>query len=523
MLGVALEHHRAGRLAEAEKIYRQILSAQPKHSDALHLLGVVLGGMGQPQQAIELIGRAIALRPQVPDYHANLGEFLRHAGQLEPSAVSFRHAIRMKADEPGYHNGLGVTLAESRQIEPAIAEFRRAIRLKGDYADAHSNLGEALREAGRLDESLASAQTAIKLQPKMSRAYNHLGLVLYDKGQYPEAIEAYLTALWLKPDYARAHNNLSQVYLLLGNYQRGWSDFEWRLQVPFIVGTRRFDAPRWDGSDLAGKTILVHPEQGFGDMIQFVRFIPELASRGAKVILETLPELSRLFQGFGQIVIHGQPTPAYDVYCSLLSLGSVLGVSAQWIPVPIPYLKAEPRLAEQWSRRFDSGDHRLRVGLVWGGRGTHANDRNRSINLKQFAPLASAASAAFYSLQKGPASAEAAEAPPEMQLIDWTRELNDFADTAALIANLDLLITVDTATAHLAGAMGKPVSLLVPLVPDWRWMLDREDSPWYPSMRLFRQKSPGDWAEALRRVGEELGEFSRLTPASSVEPRTAAK
>jgi Flp pilus assembly protein TadD len=473
MLGVALEHHRAGRRAEAEKIYRQILSEQPDYADALHLLGVVLGEKGQPQLAIELIGRAIALRPQVPDYHANLGEFLRRAGQLEPSAASFRHAIALKADDAVFHNGLGVTLAKSWQTEAAIAAFRNAIRLKSDYADAHSNLGSALRSAGR----------------------------------YQEAINAYSTAIALKPDYATAHHNLSHLYLLLGDYRRGWAEFEWRLQVPSVVAPRRFDRPRWDGGDLAGKTIFVHAEQAFGDMIQFARFIPQLAPRGATVIFESLPELARLLEGFGRIVVLGQPIPAHDVHCSLLSLGGILGVSAQSIPVPIPYLKADPKLAEQWSRRFDSGDARLRVGLVWGGRALP--DPNRAIRLKQLAPLASAGKAAFYSLQKGEPSAEAADPPPGMQLTDWANELKDFSDTAALVANLDLLITVDTAAAHLAGAMGKPVWLLLPFVPDWRWMLDREDSPWYPTMRLFRQQEPGKWEAALDRLRAALSERTR--------------
>jgi len=515
MLDAALEHHRAGRLDEAERIYRQILSGQPDHSDALHFLGVVLGQKDQPQLAIELIGRAIAIRPDVANYHSNLGEFLRHAGNLEESVASFRHAIGMKGDEPGYHNGLGVTLAEARLIEPAIAEFRSAIRLKADYADAYCNLGGALREAGRLDEAVAATRTAIKLQPRMSRAYNHLGLVLFDKGEYQESISAYSKAISLQPDYPKAHSNLSQVYLLLGDYPRGWAEFEWRLQVPSIVGDQQFDRPRWNGGDLAGKRIFVHPEQGFGDMIQFARFIPELARRGAKVILESPPELSRLFQGFGEIVIRGEPIPAHDLHCSLLSLGAVLGVTSESIPTPIPYLKAEPRLAEEWGRRFDSSDNRLRVGLVWGGRGTHSNDRNRSIKLGQFAPLASAANAAFYSLQKGTASADAGDPPRGMLLTDWTKELNDFAETAALVQNLDLLITVDTAVAHLAGAMGKPVWLLTPLAPDWRWMLEREDSPWYPTIRLFRQTSVGDWGEVLRRVELELGKNAVL--------RTAAK
>ncbi len=507
MLEAALLHHRANRLDDAERIYRQILSGRPNHSDALHFLGVIHGQKGQPQQALELIGRAIQLRPEVASYHANFGEFSRHAGNFDQSLVSFRHAISLKGDEAGFHNGLGVTLAEGRQIEAAITEFRSAIRLKSDYADAHNNLGGALRDAGRLDESLDAIRTAIKLQPQMARAFNHLGLVLHDKGQYQEAVRAYSTALSLQQNYARAHSNLSQTYLLLGDYERGWKEFEWRLGVPSIAGPRRSDRPRWDGGDLAGRTIFLYSEQGYGDVIQFVRFIPELVNRGGKIVLGCPAELSLLFQGLGQIVIPGQQIPPHDVHCSLLSLGAILGISSQSIPAPIPYLKADPQLADEWSKRFDSSDQRLRVGLVWGGSATHTNDRNRSIKLKQFAPLASVTTTAFYSLQKGEPAAEASDPPPGMQLVDWTAELNDFADTAALIQNLDLLITVDTAVAHLAGAMGKQVWLLIPFVPDWRWMLERFDSPWYPTMRLFRQKSVGDWEEVLQRARGELARF----------------
>jgi tetratricopeptide (TPR) repeat protein len=502
----ALVHHRAGRLGEAEAIYRQVLARTPTHANALHLLGVVQGQRGQPLAAIELIGRAIAIRGDVADYHANLGEYLRHAGRLEESGVSFRRAIEMRGDDAGFHNGLGVTLIESREIEAAIGEFQTAVGLSGDHAQARNNLAGVLREAGRLDEALAEVKRAIELQPGMFAAYNHLGLVLFDQGKYPEAIEAYLHAIALKPDYAKAHTNLSQAYLVLGDYPRGWEEYEWRVGVASIVGTRKFDRPRWDGKEAAGKTIFVHTEQGFGDMIQFVRFVPELIRRGARVILESPAELARIFQGFGEVLKPGTVIPAHDVHCPLLSLAGIFGVRVESIPAPIPYLKAEAGLVEQWKRRFDAGDKRMRVGIVWGGRATHTNDRKRSMKLRQFGPLASVRRAAFYSLQKGAASASTP--PPGLVLTDWTSELGDFADTAALVENLDLLITADTAVAHLAGAMGKRVWVLVPKAPDWRWMLEREDSPWYPTMRLFRQKSAGDWDEVFERVREELEKAS---------------
>jgi tetratricopeptide (TPR) repeat protein len=500
----AAEHHRAGRSGEAMQIYRQVLSEQPNHPDALHLMGVVQGNAGRPQLAIDFIGRAIALRPAVADYHANLGQFLHQAGKLDQSIASYRRAVGIKADDAEFHNGLGVALAAARQNEQAIAEFRRAIELQNDHADAYNNLGGALLEAWRLDEAEAAVRAAIGLRPQMHAAYLHLGLVLAAKGRFQDAIDAYRSAIALKPDYAKAHAHLSLVYLLLGDFAHGWAEYEWRLEIPAAVGTRRFGRPRWDGGELAGRTILIYPEQGFGDIIQFARYIPPLADRGAKVILESAPELLRLFQGLAPTILEGQPIPPFDVHCSMLSLGYVSGTTAQSIPTPIPYLKADVQLAAEWARRFDARDDRLRVGLAWAGRKEHPNERNRSLKLMQLAPLASVAKAAFYSLQKGGPATPAADPPSGLQLTDWTNDLKDFADTAALMEQLDLIVTVDTAVAHLAGALGKPTWVLLPLVPDWRWMLERTDSPWYPTMRLFRQKSTGDWEDVMRRLVEEL-------------------
>jgi Flp pilus assembly protein TadD len=503
-VAVALGHHRAGRFSEAEKIYREVLAGQPRNTDALHLLGVLLGQGGQPELAVDYIGRAIALRPDVADYHANLGEFLRALGQLDQSAASFRRAIAIKEDHAWFHNGLGVALAEARRIDDAIAEFRHAVELKGDDAEARNNLAGALLDAGRPVESMAEAGTAIGLEPRMHQAYNHLGRACADQGQFREAIHAYSQAISLKPNYAKAHANLALVYLLLGDYPRGWAEYEWRTQVPGIVGRRRFDRPRWNGQDLSGRTILLYPEQGFGDMIQFARFIPQLTAGGARVILEAPAELARTFRGVAQIAPEGQPPPPYDVHCPLLSLGAALGVTAQTIPASIPYLTAEPEWVAAWANRFDPNDRRLRVGLVWAGRRTHSNERNRSMTLAQLAGLGSVAEVAFYSLQKGDGATEAASPPAGLKLIDWTSELKDFADTAGLMANLDLIVSVDTSAAHLAGALGKKVWLMLPCVPDWRWGLEREDSPWYPTVRLFRQKSAGQWGEVLDRVRAEL-------------------
>jgi tetratricopeptide (TPR) repeat protein len=511
-IAAGLEHQRAGRLAEADKIYRQVLVREPNHPDALHLLGVIHGQRGQPQTAVDLISRALKVRPDAAQFHCRLAENLRALGESDESIASFRRAIALAEDDPAIHNSFGAALAGMRQFDPAMAEFQRAIELKPDFADAHSNLGAALVAIGSLDEAVTALRTALKHNPNSRGAWNNLGNALYNQGKISEAISAYDKVASFNPNDAKIHANLALAHLLLGNFARGWGEHEWRLKVPEIVGTRQFAQPQWDGIDLNGKTVLLHPEQGFGDMIQFARFIPRVAGRGGRVVLESPPELFRLFKDFpriAELAASNQPLPNFDVQCPLLSLCSVFNVTAETIPSEVPYLKPDRELVRRWSERFDAGDKRLRAGLVWAGRPQHTNERNRSMNLAQFAPLASLDSVAFYSLQKGIAAAQAADPPAGLRLMDWTEDLTDFAETAAMIQHLDLIVTVDTAVAHLAGAMGKRTWLMLPWIPDWRWMLERTDSPWYPTMRLFRQRKTGDWAEVLRQVAGSLQNESR--------------
>ena len=345
------------------------------------------------------------------------------------------------------------------------------------------------------------------MNPQFTGAYVNLGDVLLDKGEFSQAISTLNNALSSNPNNAKIHVNLALAYLVTGDFERGWREYEWRLRVPGIGGMRQFPQPRWDGGDLQGKTILLHAEQGFGDMIQFARFIGQVAGRGGRVILESPAETLRLFRDFPgvwELAERDKPLPHFDVQCPLMSLASVFGVTEQTIPHEVPYLKADPELARQWAGRFDAAGDRLRIGLAWAGSPLHSRDRSRSMKLEQFAPLASVENAAFYSLQMGQAAAQAGHPPSGLHLTDWTKDVRDFADSAAMVEHLDLLVTVDTSVAHLAAAMGKRVWLLLPRSPDWRWMLDRPDSPWYPTMRLFRQTTRDDWAEVLRRVAAAI-------------------
>jgi hypothetical protein len=300
-----------------------------------------------------------------------------------------------------------------------------------------------------------------------------------------------------------------------GEFPEGWQEYEWRWKCKdFPAHLRIFTQPRWDRSPLEGRTILLHTEQGFGDAIQFIRYLPQVKQWGGKIQIACRAELVRLFQANSQgcqILAPGEPLPSFDVYSPFLSLPRIFATTLDNIPSVVPYLHAEADDAKKWQHRLADHSSTTNVGLVWAGNAAHQNDRNRSITLAKFAPLAQVPNVRFFSLQKGSPAAQSKSLPAGMMLTDWTEELNDFSDTAALIANLHLVIAVDTAAVHLAGALGKPVWTLLPFVADWRWMLEREDTPWYPTMRLFRQTSEGDWKGVIDRVAHSLSEFAACT------------
>jgi tetratricopeptide (TPR) repeat protein len=475
----ALRLHQAGHLHEAEQRYRQILVEQPEHSGAIHFLGMIAHQAGHNDVALDLIRRSIALSPDVPAGHNNLGNVLKEIGQLDD----------------------------------AVAAFRKAIALKGDSAEVHNNLGDALRDLGQLDDAIAACRQAIALSPDYAEAYANLANALSDKGRMDEAIAAYRQGLVRNSAIPEIHKNLSLALLRRGDFQEGWEEYEWRWKCgDFKSSTRNFVQPQWDGGPLKGRVILIHTEQGFGDAIQFIRYLPLVIQRGAKVIIECPAALERLFRTLGdehRALVRGQPLPAFDVHCPLLSLPRAFQTSLASIPHTIPYLRADPELAQRWQLRLADLPAAAKVGLVWAGNSADRDDRKRSLNLARWAPLGKIPGVRFFSLQKGNASAEAKTPPPGMELVDWTNELNDFADTAAFVANLDLVISVDTAVAHLCGALDKPIWTLLPFSSDWRWLTEREDSPWYPSMRLFRQEAWGDWDSVISRVTSALSDWTR--------------
>ncbi len=499
-LGTALREQ--GKLDEAIASYRQAIALNPGLAKLHNDLGIVLTEQGRLDEAIAAYRQVIALNPNLPEAHTNLGKALTDKGKYDEAITALHQAIALNPNLAKAHNNLGMALAGKGQLEEAIAAYHRAIVLDSKLSEAHNNLGNALRDQGKLDEAIIAYRNAIALNPKLPEAHSNLGNALRDQGQLDAAIAAYRVAIALDPDLPEPHNNLAMALLSQGDFQHGWAEYEWRSKCKDFPSPRRnFTQPRWDGSPLQGRTILLYAEQGLGDAIQFIRYLPLVMERGGKIILECQPELQRLFQSIDvpfQIVASGQPLPAFDFQSPLLSLPSIFGTTLKSIPKPQPFSIQD---SENWRQRLIANSPKVNVGLAWAGSPTHKNDRNRSMNLTSLTPLAQVPGPRFISLQKGNA---AATPPTGMELLDWTPELKDFADTAALIANLDLVITVDTAVAHLAGTMGKPVWTMLPFVPEWRWLLEREESPWYPSIRLFRQKSLGDWENVVTRVADAL-------------------
>ena len=384
------------------------------------------------------------------------------------------------------------------------------VRLRPDLPEGHYNLGSVLKDTGDFEQAVAYLRESLRLQPHHAESWNNLALAYKTRGQFDTAITYFSQALHLKEDLAEAHWNRSFVYLLQGRFAPGWQDFEWRFQLPKwqLAYPFRQPLPRWDGTRDPRRRILVHDEQGLGDTLQFVRYLPLVKARCNTVILETRRELIGLLQqveGVDAMVERPSsdtPFTAADCHIPLLSLPMIFGTRPETIPATVPYIRPDPQKETAWKDRLSLPG--TNVGIVWAGRPEHQNDRNRSCRLEHFAGLARIPGVRLIGLQKGPAASQADAASCRPWVLSLGGELNDFADTAAVISHLDLVISVDTAVVHLAGAMAKPVWVLLPFVPDWRWMLNREDSPWYPTMRLFRQHCPGDWPDVFNRLEAAL-------------------
>ncbi len=615
----AVEHHQAGRLAQAEEQYEQILAVQPDHSDCLHLLGVIAHQRGRHEDGVRLIQRAIAIKSGDPAYHSNLGVTFRALNRFEEAVAAFRRATQidphytagqsglsvvlnqlgrgaeaiehlqravqqnpkdaalgkrlgallldrarpeeaarvlrvaaeLKPDDPELRNNLGVALKDSGRLEDACRElraalelrpafpeaynnlgtalsmqrrneeslvcFEKAIELKPEYVEARHNRGVALRDMGRLDEAAVCLREVVDEVPGDADAQNNLGATVQALGHYDQAREHYERALRIHPDHVWAHFNRSTVLLSDCDFEHGWLEYEWRLKRPGFK-PRRFAKPLWDGLPRPDKSILLHTEQGLGDTIQLIRYAALVKERMGKVIVECqdllVPLLSRC-RAVDCLIARGSPLPPFDYYAPIMSLPCILGTRLDTIPSEVPYIFPAPDLVENWRKRL-AGVDGFKVGVNWQGNPRFQRDYQRSIPLKHFAPLAEVPGVRLISLQwgEGRDQLDAAAFPITDFGDDLDKTAGAFMDRAAIMMSLDLVVSSDTATAHLAGGLGVPTWVGLAFSPDWRWLRTGESCPWYPTMHLFRQAGLGDWDGVFERMAGRLREAASACSAS---------
>ncbi len=514
----ALALHQSGQFARAQAIYEEILKIQPKHVDALHLLGLIAAQTRNPQRAVELIGKAIAIDPNNAAAHCNRGSALQELKQFNAALVNYDRAIAIDADFAGAYFNRGVVLHELKQLEAALASFDQAIAIKADFAEAHFYRGNVLRELQELDAALASYNQAIAIRSDFVEAYANRGNVFNELNRLDAARASYDQAIAIDPDYAEAHCNRAVASLLSGDLEKGWLDFEWRWKIGLGTrhkGKRNFSQPLWLGGDsIAGKTILLHSEQGLGDSIQFCRYARLVSGLDAKVILEVQEPLRRLFEnltGVSQLLAKGSALPEFDYHCPLLSLPLAFKTNLNSIPAAARYLDSDATSVARWEAKLGKR-MKPRIGLVWSGSTNHKND-NRSIPLADLLPQLPTG-LQYVSLQKEVHELDRRTLRANAHISNFSDELSDFSDTAALCECLDMVISIDTSVAHMSGALGKATWILLAFNPDWRWLLDRDDSPWYPSVKLYRQASLGDWSGVFERVKADLNQaFKSKTEA----------
>jgi tetratricopeptide (TPR) repeat protein len=530
-LARAEQHMQAGRLPAAEALCSEILGVRPDCAPALNLLGIIAHQKGQLQTAIDFTQRAVAADASVALYHGNLGEMYRLAGRPQDAIAAARRAIELRPDYPEAWSNLGVALYELREFREAAGAHRNAIAAKPTFAEAHSNLGNALHALRKYDDAIDAYRHAIELRPDFADAWANLGTTLHHSGRFDDGASALRRAIALAPHHANAHTGLGLLLLMRGDLGEGWDEYEWRLRSTEHKGPR-FPLTPWQRENLAGKHIYVQAEQGLGDTLQFARYIPLLAARAGHVTLRVQQELAALLReslaGVTVLGDRGEPAPyQYDI--ALLSLARAFKTRLETIPAAVPYLRVPADAAQRWLKRF-SGMAGVKVGVAWAGNPEHINDARRSLDIALLGPLFTVRSASFASLQFGPRATDLdrlkKDKATKLPILNFSPELSDFSETAGALSALDLVITVDTSITHLAGSLGKPVWLLLPWVADWRWMLTREDTPWYPTMRLFRQKQGEPWAEVIKRVAAELkaivrGDVRRLMPFKAVGDRRA--
>jgi len=501
----AVAFHHAGRVSEAESLYRQILSIVPNHPVALYNLGVIARQFNHNQVAVDLITRAMTLAPSAEGL-TFLGDLFMSLERLAEAEQAFGQALRLRPEEPATWANHATSLWRLKRPEEAKADYEQALKLDPNHAPSLHGLMNALGDIGDVQGALAAGKKAAELGTNTAGFWSDYGVAATEFLDIDTAIDAHERALKLDPTFGTAHYNLAQTLLMRGDFARAWPQHEWRWQsARFPSARRNFPCPQWDGSPMPDKTVFVHAEQGLGDAIMFARYLPMVARR-AKMVVECqaeLVEMLKTVEGVGKIIPRGEQPGEFEFHIPMLSLPLVFNTTRETIPADVPYVRADESKVAGWESRL-ADDRNSRIGIAWAGSPIHPNDRRRSMKLEQFAPLA-IDGVSFYSLQKGPHASQAANGISGVKVHDLSPDLNDFTDTAALLMNLDLVISIDSAPIHAAGALARPVWVMLPFLPDWRWLLDRpDDTPWYPTMRLFRQDKPGDWDGVVRRVASEL-------------------
>jgi tetratricopeptide (TPR) repeat protein len=533
------------RYEEALACCDEAISLRPDYAEALNRRGVILAMLKRFDEALASFERSLAIAPASAEAWTNRGNVLGELRRIDQAVASYDQAIEVHPAFFGAHYCRALALAELRRFDAALAGFEEALSIiprnadawthrgnvlfalkrheealasydsalaiRPDHAKSFNDKGAALAELGRFGAALECYDKAISLHPGSAETLNNRGLALVELRRFDDALASYLGATTIKPDLAEAHFDEGLCRLLIGDFRRGWEKYEWRWKRrDRRWKIRDFPQPKWLGEEeIDGKTILLHTEQGLGDTIQFCRYASLAADRGAKVVLVVQPTLRSLIEsvpGAMLVLAEGDPLPAFDLHCPLPSLPLAFRTTLDSIPARVPYLAADERRIEFWRTRLGPKKS-LRVGLVWAGHPEHKRDRDRTLPLSDLA-LVAGAGCAFFSLQKDIRDSDKDAFESIGVIRQFGDELTDFSDTAALASLMDLIISVDTSVAHLAGAMGKPVWILLPHTADWRWLLDREDSPWYPTARLFRQPGFGDWNGVIRRVAGELARFA---------------